>query len=961
MWPMDAEQILHELLSDPPNPAVLAHALTAEIAETVITRLKAEVDRNWHDDAQRSVWLAECIIQIGEQRSDLNQMALGVMARGDSLKFLGELAAAWADLEQAGELYRQARNEIGWARTCIGRLYLSVDLGRVEESLQEAQEARAIFERHEDHERILRLNLNTAVVYMRLGQQHAALALYEEALSIAYDLGAAGQAYAGMLSINIGYLHFSLGNVQQALDYFQNARQAFWERQEKRGAALAELNIAYIHQARGQYRQALHRLHQVQDMAVESFPWEYASARRMMVECYLALNRYEEAATLAQQVSVDYEKQAITFEQAHTLRYLATALAELGSYETAEEALSQAEVIYSDAGAATWLAHVRLQRGRLALQAGSVETARTLAEGAAATFESTDERAYLAEAMLLKGQALYNEEQLPEAAATAQQVLRIARMTKQPALLYSAHLLLGHIHEILDDNQRAMRHYQAAHLTVERVQRGLTVTLRTGFLEDKLDAIRAQLRLYLESGNLRSAFETLERMKAQVLFSHLTGQDNLRWAAGDHSTNLLIDDLEHLRQEHQVVYQMLHGERLEQALKPAQSHEELLVELGILEKRMRAITERLYLENANTTRHFEQPSLDQIQAALDANERLIAYYNDGWTLWAFVIGRESCTATALPGTPIEVDRLVSRLQFNIDCALAAGPDAPVTANLTRIAIKLCQQLYDLLIAPLSEHLAWEQRLLIVPYGALHYIPFHLLHNGTEHLIQSHEVVILPAAGLRTHQGPQRREGALVLAHSWNQRLGHALSEAEQVRDWFGGSLYVETEATRHILSEAPRQILHIAAHGEYRIDHPELSFIQLADGQLYTDDLWQHDLSYELVTLSACETGRANVASGDELIGLGRGFLYAGAGALIASLWRVSDDSAQEMMAAVYAQLKQGASKARALRGAQAALVTTKPAQHPAFWGAFQLMGDPSPLSTMIESERNEVMHNGPQ
>jgi CHAT domain-containing protein len=118
---------------------------------------------------------------------------------------------------------------------------------------------------------------------------------------------------------------------------------------------------------------------------------------------------------------------------------------------------------------------------------------------------------------------------------------------------------------------------------------------------------------------------------------------------------------------------------------------------------------------------------------------------------------------------------------------------------------------------------------------------------------------------------------------------------------------------------------------------------------LYADDMLQQDLSYELVTLSACETGRANVAASDELIGLGRGFLYAGAGALLVSLWRVADDSTLQFMERMYSALFSGVSKAAALRHAQRSLLTENEDAHPAFWGAFQLIGDAQPLSTPRE------------
>jgi CHAT domain-containing protein len=251
------------------------------------------------------------------------------------------------------------------------------------------------------------------------------------------------------------------------------------------------------------------------------------------------------------------------------------------------------------------------------------------------------------------------------------------------------------------------------------------------------------------------------------------------------------------------------------------------------------------------------------------------------------------------------------------------------------------------------------RLMIVPYGSLHYLPFHLLHSGAAYLIEQHEIVILPAGGLITRRAPVRPGGALVLAHSWDGRLPQTQAEAAIVQRLFGGHVYADRAARRTLLRDAPAQVLHIVAHGEHRLDQPELSYIQLADGQLYTDDLLQLDLSYELVTLSACETGRSSVVAGDELIGLGRGVLYAGAGALIVSLWRVADATTVDLMEHIYQSLRAGASKAAALRAAQCAALQAEPRPHPAFWGAFQLVGDAGPLSidslTLREKELTYV------
>jgi CHAT domain-containing protein len=314
-------------------------------------------------------------------------------------------------------------------------------------------------------------------------------------------------------------------------------------------------------------------------------------------------------------------------------------------------------------------------------------------------------------------------------------------------------------------------------------------------------------------------------------------------------------------------------------------------------------------------------------------------------LWAFTLDRQSIDVQRLPISPETLNQLLAQLQVNIAAALKIGQGAPASGSLTLLAQRILQRLHSALIEPLRIQRHGVSRLVIVPYGALHFLPFHLLYDGPAYLIEQYEVVTLPAAGLALQPSPKRVPGALILAHSWEGRLPYTHREAEIVQGLFGGTMQADEMANRSAFQAPPTQILHIAAHGEYRLDQPDLSYIQLADGQLYADDLLQQDLSYELVTLSACETGRANVAGGEELIGLGRGFLYAGAGALLLSLWPVPDTTTVRLMEEVYRALRQGASKAAAIREAQRAICTETGRIHPAFWGAFQLVGNAEPLT----------------
>ena len=362
---------------------------------------------------------------------------------------------------------------------------------------------------------------------------------------------------------------------------------------------------------------------------------------------------------------------------------------------------------------------------------------------------------------------------------------------------------------------------------------------------------------------------------------------------------------------------------------------------------MRILTERLYLQGEyDEATQLHTATLEEIQAALEPNTLLVEFYSDHSGTWAFTVSHKSLEAYKLRISSTTIIKLVEQLQANFARALRAGSHTPSAHTLAKLAQIPLKQGYDDLIAPLGEGLSDCQRLVIVPYGALHYLPFHLLYDGVRHLIDSHEIVILPTSGLVSRKSLQCEEGALVLAHTWEGRLPNTILEAEVVGQRLNGTLYINEEAARSVFNVAPRQILHIAAHGQHRIDQPDFSFIQLGDGQLLTDDLLQYDLSYELVTLSACETGRANVAAGDELIGLGRGFLYAGAGALVASLWRVDDAITVQWMDKFYSALQSGQSKAAALRNASLAILSEQPELHPAFWGAFQLVGNADPLST---------------
>ncbi|RPJ21820.1 MAG: CHAT domain-containing protein [Chloroflexi bacterium] len=949
---MKIEGLVEQFLGERISPQILSTPLPDDIAAVVVERLKQEADRYWYIDYHRSLELANRIVTIGERRQDAGQTALGLMARGDALKLLGDAEAAWVTLDEAGKLFQTIGDEVGWARTRIGRVYLSTTLNYVPEALADARLARTIFTDHREHERLLRLDLNTALVHSLLGDQFQALRLYHSALAIAETLGETGEQYLGPLHIDIGLAHESLGDFSQALTYYERARAIHIGRNETLNIAVSELNIAYIAQARGHYRRALRLLYGMLERGIEEFPVEYLAVKRDMIECFLHLNRYADARELARQIIGDYRKLGATHDTARNLLHLATAEAELNNFEAARAALEEAEPIFTSLGAATWMATTQLRRGRIALKQGDSRAAYEFARAAADCFERNGQQISYATAILLQGQAQFALGDARKASQAAAGALQIAQRFNVPALRYATHLLLGQVSNSQYKKLHAARHYQAAIATLERVQRGLTITLRPGFLEDKGEASRNLIALHLERGQAERAFDALERAKSQVLLSYLANREQFRWAqSGNSRTQGMIEELNKLRAEHQWFYRLAHEPHRNTERPNTVQPEQALREVAVRERRMRSITEQLYLHSGDDyqANQIAATSLKDIQHTLSEGTVLIEFYDDDSGLWVFILDGHTIHVQRLPATTAMLNQLLAQLRGNIAAALKVDSQSAAARNLSQLARRILKRLHSLLIEPLMLHRYNPKKLTIVPYGALHYLPFHILYDGSEHLIQKHEVVVWPAAGLATQPALKRDPGALILANSWEGRLPHVFAEAQMVQRLFGGTLCSGEAANRAALQTPPTQILHIATHGEHRLDQPDLSYLQLAEGQLYADDMLQQDMSYELVTLSACETGRANVAAGDELIGLGRGFLYAGAGALLVSLWQVADTSTLYFMERMYKALRSGTSKAAAMREAQQFMLVEEPWHHPAFWGAFQLIGNDRPLSSSSE------------
>jgi CHAT domain-containing protein len=188
------------------------------------------------------------------------------------------------------------------------------------------------------------------------------------------------------------------------------------------------------------------------------------------------------------------------------------------------------------------------------------------------------------------------------------------------------------------------------------------------------------------------------------------------------------------------------------------------------------------------------------------------------------------------------------------------------------------------------------------------------------------------------------------------RLPYTRQEAKQIlalapkASSFGAIDFQANRAT--VLDPALSQYryIHIATHGWLDSERPGLSALVFSmvdaegkpqNGFLRANDIYNLKLPAELVVLSACQTGLGKEIKGEGLVGLTRGFMYAGAARVVVSLWNVNDKATADLMTKFYEKmLKQGQTPAAALRAAQVEMWKQKQWQSPYYWAAFTMQGE---------------------
>ena len=985
----DLETIIEQLGStaDPERRrALLARALVPDRLWELAERLKAEAERLSYADRALALRWSGDIVALGQVAQAPTVVALGRMVEALIRYLQGQAQESLMLFDQAGALFREHGDDVGWARTQIGRTNVCMQLGRYDEAVTRAQEARSIVARAGDRLRVAAVDYNLAVLLERTHRPVEALGYCEQAWAVYHELGATYQCIDS-LSLR-GLLLRRLGRVRDALREQQEAQRGYAALGATAEVAREELNIGLCYLTLGRFAEAMHSFTTARDGLAQALSAYLAAFASMhLVECAVRVGRFRSAAVAAATLAEEFIRLDAGADAVQTLIWQSRALTGLREQDRALEALDRAAALLAgDQNLTPYCTPLAILRAQTLLDSGRVEEGRRLLEVTIPGLLEAGLSVDAAHARIVRGVALLRQQRLDEAEAAAGQVLAVAEREGIDWLRGRALHLRGRVALQTGARVRARSDFDAAIRALETAQRRIAWDDRIAFADTTAALYADAIALALDEEHDALALRYAERARARALVDHLSAGIDVRPRARDGRSRALIEELTASRERYAWLCLTRGGSPgdvpLSQAVRTEQggTAEAAGRETTHIEARLAEIWREL--QEANPAYREEAAALDlpggemdapdreaavdrwlgRIQRALGAGDAtvLLDYMVLGEDLVLFVVRAGAVHTLRLPDGNAALRQLVPLWRMNVERSAACLGNADAMRALTANARGLLGRLFLTLLAPAMPLLAGATRAVIVPHGLAHHVPFHALHSSAGYLIEQMEVVYAPCADLVEHFTARweqahapRTEPALpvlVLARSARGALPAAVGEAQAVAATLGGQVLLEDAATRAQLHRlAPGCLaLHLATHGIFRPDEPLFSSVELADGPLTTLEIFDLDLSCSLVTLSACETALGRGGAGDEVMGLSRAFLYAGGASLLLSLWKVDDRSTARLMQVFYQALAQGRGKAQALREAQCALIHQEAGEvnlsAPFFWAPFQLIGHAGPL-----------------
>ncbi|MBL9120782.1 MAG: CHAT domain-containing protein [Phycisphaerae bacterium] len=852
--------------------------------------------------------------------------------------------------------------------------------GRLQESLIAAAEGESIARRLGRSIDAARIQIASLHPLTKLGRFDDAIRIGNEARS-ALDL-LNEPALAARADINLGSLHKAAGHPDLAAEHLERARAAL--RNEPRMVAHIENTLGEVHYlrddlvaSRAAFLAALGHFTECSDR------FAAAIVEGNLADLAAREGNLQEALTYFERSRRVLERDTVPGHAARLAAEEAELLACLGVPGEAEGTLDAAVAWLEAQGFAIEAARARLARAHARARQGRLDDATEDLGAVIALARGNGHQRLLQRARLLDCEIALLGDNIERAHGTADELLRSESLPPIDRLVAAHHRaiiaarrgdvdlaseLLGTIigearskglaplaseflvsrASLAREPSDAIRDLRQAVDEIERVRSTIAAErLRAAWLGSRTQAHeRLALALLNEGsrGSIDAAFEAVEQSKSRSLLDLVQrAVDRCKPAApSDDDERRLTEDLDQLRRRLNALYARWDDEGSLGERRVTAPLGKVVADIRESEMALQRITSRLAALQGERSVLASPLSASDVRSRLGADSALVEYFVADGALFAFVLRNDSIRFCARIGEIDRVASIVARMLFSMRRATrtqARGLDVSHGSDMPEL-----RELHELLLRPIVSEIADASRLIVVPHGVLHGVPFHALYDGSRHVIDRFRVSTAPSAALavaRTKPGSGRPTAPLIIGVPDRAAPSIAIEVDAVATVWPGATVLREEFATAaaFMASASNANVLHLACHGRFAESMPWASGLRLSDRWVSLREILSLHLRADLVILAGCDTGRATIEPGDEQIGLARSFLAAGARAVIVSQWPVGDSTAAEFMIDLHRRLAADGTGdvPESVRTTSLAMRTGH--HHPALWGAFGIVG----------------------
>lgn len=799
------------------------------------------------------------------------------------------------------------------------------------QALEFLRQAEALLTEPADQSDLLQNRTNMGKAYVVLGRYDTALALFEEVEATSRQRGDQSEL-ARSLSGSAEILQMR-GQLEEAQKRFEEVLALERQTGRRGGESKALIHLAQIDLVYGRYDRAFSRFEEAVAVSRTAASRQVELTSLLLsADVYRQLNRDEEVSALSHRAS-EVASEIVKQDELAAMLFSVLQHFQTNRPNEALQQTDQALVLARQRGAQPLEAGLLEIRALLLLQLSRKEEGRKNAEAALALSRELGNRKQEAQLNFVIGYTLLLEQRYDEARIALEKAIRVEREIGSSGPRAVTLWALAAASELQGNSTAAITAYrEAIEISESAFPEVRADDLLAGLAENANGSYGRLARLLAKKGDVEQAFAIAERGRARAFLRRMGNPPSDLRKAVDPS---LLREEESLREKIQTLARQLSEEQGKAFVDQDRTAlDRMAGEIDGARRDYGTLLIRLQQASPEYASlvHPSPLTVREVQKLLDGETTLIEYLLLEDESLAWVIERDSVHLVRLTMHGEEIAERVEELRQQI----AARKPIAVESFL----------LYGGLFRQLEPHIH-HTNVLVVPDGALHALPFAALTPdvGKTWLVERYALSVLPSASVLPFiLGKRNRQGGGMLAlGDPDGSLPAAAAEAHAVAALYGARALVGREASAAALRGASRPIdhLHIAAHAAFDPARPLFSRIRLADGDLAAHDIFGLDLrGTHLVVLSGCETGVGPATDVGELESLSRAFLYAGAQAVVATLWRVDDLTSRALMVAFYRRLRVGAPTAEALRQAQLEILRSAEWRHPFFWAAFSLTGD---------------------